>query len=307
MVIYADVVFLVNFLMDSFIILLTSIIIKKRVNYFFILLGGLLGSLSYCLLMFNPFLSQYYNPVISIFTIIIPILVVFRPKKIKEFLKQFLVINICAFFIGGLTTALFFYTNAKNYLGEMLSFSVENFSIKMLIFSCSFAYIFIKIYRIVLTKKMTKKQHIIDIKIKDSNNETTFKALVDTGNTLKEPMSNKHVIVLEFDYFKDFIPNEMKLIFYEKNENDIAKIYEALEKIDDADFLNNFRIIPFKSIGNENGILIGIKIDDVEILDDTKKIYLNNVYVGIANFKLTNNDEFNALINPEIFEKEGEV
>ncbi len=302
MVIYADIVFLVNLIMDSFILLLATILLKKKKNVFLIIFGGFLGSFLYCFLMFNAYLSQFYNPITSLFTIIIPQLIVFKPKKLKDFFKEFLIINICSFLIGGLTTALFFYTNAKNYLGEMLSFSVENFSIKLLLFSCSSTYIFIKIYRLVLTKKMKKQQHIIDTTIKKNSQKVTFKSLVDTGNTLKEPISNKHVIILEFDIFKNFLPNELKLLFYEKNDNDITKIYEALDKTNDVDFLYNFRLIPFKSIGNENGVLIGVKVPEVELFEENKTHKLKDIFVGIANFKLTTSEDFNALINPEIFE-----
>ncbi len=303
MIIYADVVFLVNFLMDTFIIFLTSILIKKRVNKFLILLGGFLGSLFYCLLMFG-FSSKFYNPFTSLFTIVIPILIVFRPKKIKEFLICFVTLNICAFFIGGVTTAFFFYTNAKSYLGELLNFSVANFSIKLLIFSSSFTYIVIKIFRLNISKKMQKKQHIVNVVLNYKNIRKNFNALIDTGNTLREPTTNKHVLILEFSICKDFLPNELKLLFYENKDKDISKIYEAIEKIENLDFLNSFKLIPFKSVGNENGMLIGIKADKMKIFDEEKTHLIEDFYIAIANFELTTTNNFNALINPEIFEQE---
>lgn len=301
MVIYADVVFLINFVMDIIILYITSIIIKKTTNKVRIIIGGFIGSVFYCLLMFSC-LNKYYNPFTSLFTFIVPLIFVFRPRSIREFLKGFFVLNISAFTIGGFATGIFFYTNAKNYIGELLTFTVNDFSIKLLIFSSSFTYISIKLIRLKINERMQKKQHIVSIKIKNNNISKQINALVDTGNTLKEPMSDKHVIILEFAVFKDFLPNELKILFYEQNQTNITKIYDAIAKIDDSTFLEKFRLIPFKSVGNESGTLIGIRVDEVNIYDEMKKYYLKDIFIAIANFKLTQNDDFNALLNPEIFD-----
>lgn len=305
MIIYADVVFLINFVMDCFILFLTSLIIKRKTNVYVIIMGGFIGSFLYCMLMFYAPMSKYYNQFTALLTFLIPIMFVFKPKDLKSFLKSFLVLNVCAFFVGGVATALLFYTNAKNYLGELLSFSVDNVSLKLLIFSCCLSYIVIKIVRLKLSEKMLKKQHIVNVMLKHNNKQCSFNALVDTGNTLKEPTSDKHVIVLEFDIIKEFLPNSIKSLFYEYKDKNIEKIYEAIVICDDVLFINSFRLIPFKSIGNENGLLIGFKAEFIEILDEKKKIELNDIFIAVANFKLTSSDDFNALLNPQIFEQEG--
>lgn len=305
MIIYADVVFLINFVMDCFILLLASLVMKRHTSIYIIVLGGFLGSFLYCMLMFYSPISKYYNQFTALLTFLVPILFVFRPKNIKNFLKCFLTLNVCAFFVGGLATAMLFYTNAKNYLGELLTFSVSNVSIKLLIFSCCFSYIAIKFIRLKLSNKMMKKQHIVDVVLKHNNKECFFNALVDTGNTLKEPTSDKHVIVLEFDIIKDFLPNSIKILFYENKDDNIEKIYEAITMVDDISFISSFRLIPFKSIGNENGLLVGFKAELVEIIDEKNKIQSDDIFIGVANFKLTTSNNFNALINPQIFEQEG--
>lgn len=304
MIIYADVVFLINFIMDCFILFLSSVMLKKNKSAYVLIIGGFIGSFLYCILMFYSPISKYYNQFTALLTFLVPIIFVFRPKDIRSFLKYFLTVNACAFFIGGLATAILFYTNAKTYLGELLSFSVSNVSIKLLIFSCCFSYIAIKIIRIKLSEKMNKRQHIVNVNLRHNSKETSFNALVDTGNTLKEPISDKHVIVLEFDIAKEFLPDSMKILFYEYKDNDIQKIYEAITILND-ECINNFRVIPFKSIGNENGILIGFMADFVQITDESNELVLNDIFIAIANFKLTSSDSFNALINPQIFEQEG--
>lgn len=304
MVIYVDYVFLINFFMDTFILFGTSVIVKKRVNKFITIIGGLTGSMLYCLLMFYPKLKPFYNTFTSMIVISIPILFVFSPKSIKEFLKIFAILNILAFCMGGICTALFYYSNAGNYIGELLTYSFNDFSIKLLLFSCIGAYITIKIIRFTINNKMIKKQHIVELTIYNNDKNIKINALIDTGNTLKEPITNKDAIVVEFSAIKEFLPDEIKLLFYEKNENDILKIYETLEILEDYNFKKNFMLIPFKSVGNENGNLISIKVDKVLIYDNNKKYLIDDVYIAIINFNLTQNDDFKALINPSIFGEE---
>ncbi len=301
MVIYADVVFIINLVMDTFILFLTSIILKKRINKGLIFLGGLLGSMLYCMLMFYEPMSKYYNAFTSLFTFLIPLLIIFRPKTLREFLKTFITLNVCAFFIGGLSTALLFYTNASSYIGDLLNFTVDNFSIKFLFFSCSFSYVAIKILRLIITEKINKKQEIVSVEVNTDKNKIVFNALVDTGNTLKEPLEDKHIIITEFEIIKEMLPSELKLIFYEKKERDINEFTKLPLEI-----VNKVRMIPFKSIGNENGFLIGFRVEGVTIYTETDKYEIKDIYIGIASFKLSNTDNFNALINPEIFETKGD-
>ncbi len=261
-----------------------------------------MGSLFYCLLMFYEPIAKYYNPLTSLLTFLIPIIFVFRPKNIKELLRPFIVLNICAFFIGGVATALFFYSNANDYIGELIVFTVDNFSIKFLIFSCSFTYVSIKIARIIFLEKITQNKRVVDVKIKKDEMVAEFKALVDTGNTLREPTENGHIIIVEFDIIKKFLPDEMKLYFYEKEKSEEKLLY-IIEEINNRSEKNIFNIVSFKSIGNEKGFLVCFKIDEAFIFDEKENLHKKDVFMGIADFNLSISD-YQALINPEIFEEE---
>ncbi len=300
MVIYADVVFFINFVMNTFILFLTSIIVKKQVQKRLLFLGGLLGSFLYCMLMFYEPIAKYYNSFTSLITFLLPLVVVFKPKDIRTLLQTFIILNICAFFIGGVTTAFFFYTNANNYIGDLIVFTVENFSFKFLLFSCSFTYVSIKIARIIFIEKIIEKKRIMNIRASIKGKNINFNALVDTGNTLKTPSDN-HIIITEFEIIKEFLPNDVKLYFYEKEKN-IEKLYSMLENLIIQEPLMCFNIVPFKSIGNENGFIMAFKADEIYIYDEKDKCIKNDVYIGIADFSLSSGEEFNALINPKIFE-----
>lgn len=62
-------------------------------------------------------------------------------------------------------------------------------------------------------------------------------------------------------------------------------------------------IIPYKSVGNDNGILLGFKPDYV-ILQDDEKVYVENSVIGVCEEKLSNNKIYSGIFGLEIL-KEG--
>lgn len=297
--VYADVVFLVNFIMDFFIFWIVTKLIKKKIKLLNLILGALTASFLYCLLIFTQMFRPIYNIFAVIAILMISIMVCFKPKTIKEFITLIFLTNISAFFIGGLSIALFYFTNISDLLGNMLKFNINNFSFKLLIFSVCSTYIVIKLSISWYKRVIIKKQTFYNIKIYFENESVELNALVDTGNSLHEPISNTPVIVAEFFAIKEFLPDNIKVIYYEKNENDLSKMMEC---ISDKKMVGRMRLIPFSSIGKQNGMLIGFKADKVEILGE-KDIILENVIIAIYNFKLSSDGFYNALLNPEIFKE----
>ena len=288
--IYIDVLFLINFIMVYFILFVTNKLIKNKSSLKRISFTAFLSTLLYILtIIFIP-----YNKILSIFIIsfifIISIIICFKPKNIKDFSKLFILINLISFCIGGGSIAIFYYTNFNHFL----SFALNNFPIKFLVISILCTYIIIKLFLSWYKRIFLKKQSFYNITLYKNNTNVTLNALLDTGNNLKEPITKKPVIIAEFIALKPILPEKLKILFYEKQEDNLNKILELGHNVD-------LRLIPFKSVGKENGLLIGTKIDKLEIhIED--KIILKDVIVAISNFKLSNDNFYNALLNPELID-----
>ncbi|MCW7999704.1 hypothetical protein CFK35_17655 [Clostridium sp. cpc1] len=123
-------------------------------------------------------------------------------------------------------------------------------------------------------------------------------ALVDTGNSLKEPISQRPVIIVEFFAIKDLLPEKVQNLFLENEDLDLDEITDIMiESVDEI----KLRIIPFKAIGTENGMLLGFKPDEILIMDEsTEKKIEEEIVVGIYNNKLSNDNKYKGLLNPEI-------
>lgn len=281
--IYADIFFAVNFIMDLLIFWTVSKFIRGKIYFYKIFLGALAASILYCILVFV--FSLYYNIWIALLVLIIAVIITFRPKKILPLIKLIILVHIVAFTIGGMTTALFYCIDFSSFLANMFSFKFENFSLKILIVSTCIAFLFVKLFVGYIKRNIISKQIVYGVDISLGKSNLVFNALVDTGNSLHNGLTGNPIIIAEFDVIKNIFPDEIKLAIYER---DFEKL--CLSSI-------KFNFVPFKSIGNESGVLICFKPDYLKILVENEKI-ISDAEVGICNFCLS--DSYHGLINPDL-------
>ncbi len=301
MKVYVDVVLLINVVMNIIIYFLSSIFLMKKIKKLNLLLAGVVTGIIYCLFMFVPFLYGFYNIITSFFMVTVGIFICFYPFSKKEFLKILCVVHIVAFAIGGIGMAVFFTTNIGSYIGDMLSFTVSNFSIKILISSICISYVFVKILSNYMKTFRLRKEEFAEIVVSYKDCEISGTVLVDTGNSLKDTLTDTHVIILEFNMVKNLLPNELKLLFYEKKEDNLELL---MEKIKGTWIEKNIRLVPFSSIGNQHGMLIGFSPSKVVLKMEDKIFHINKVIIGISNFTIDKDRRFQGIINPEILDQD---
>ena len=103
-------------------------------------------------------------------------------------------------------------------------------------------------------------------------------------------LSNLPVVIVEKDILTGLIDN-----FILENINNILE-GKWLEETNSEIYDYKFRIIPFSSLGNKNGLLLGFKPDYIEINNDGDYIR-KEVIIGIYEDSLSiNSNEYNAII-----------
>lgn len=65
--------------------------------------------------------------------------------------------------------------------------------------------------------------------------------------------------------------------------------------------MSKFRVIPYNSIGKQNGLMLGFKADEVKIIIDEEERTIKNTIIGIFNQSF-NSQTYSALISLEIIE-----
>lgn len=146
--------------------------------------------------------------------------------------------------------------------------------------------------------KLTKKDMLCSLKIIINKKSKYIKAIIDTGNFLREPISKLPVVVVEKRALEKVIPEYVL--------DNLDKIIDGQE-VDLQDYMAKVRLIPFSSLGKENGMLLGIKADAILVETDEKSIVLSNAIIGIYNGILNKMGKYQALIGLDIIEGDEKV
>lgn len=248
-------------------------------------------ALLYCLLIFLTKYNKILNIILATCILLLGVYITFIPKKKSLFLKQVFIAYLSSFTMGGIGMGIFFYTNIGNVLGN----SISNISIKILIASTSMCYITSKIVINLYKKYIIKRQIFYKIKIYFKDKSVELNTLLDTGNSLTDPISKVPVIIVEFNSIKEILSDRVKIDFYKKRELEIESIFQ-----EDNDFKSRLRIIPYSSLGNKSGILVGFRPDKIEVIEQERKKEVSNTIIGIYNDELSKNGNYQGLLNPEI-------
>lgn len=213
-------------------------------------------------------------------------------------MKLFATFYTVSFVFAGGSFALFYLTNSKVYFGEGI-FYIKNISglkPSILIVGIIISIIFYKIASQFIYGKISKENMYVNLTVKLKDKKAKFKGLVDTGNSLMDPITNIPVIIVEFSAIKELLPYSIQEIFTINNEDDLNIISKVMYKSDEK---IKFRLIPFKSIGKNNGMLLGFKPDRV-IIENNEDKQISDIVIGIYNNHLTKDNDYAALLHPEI-------
>ncbi|MGI5998892.1 MAG: sigma-E processing peptidase SpoIIGA, partial [Lutispora sp.] len=219
-----------------------------------------------------------------------------NPYTLKEFGRIILVFYIISLIFGGAAFGIYYLINGIKFSYKGV-FYIESFPIKLLFVSIISAYIFVKFSWGYIISRIKREKILLDVSILKGSKRICLVALVDTGNSLTDPITNRPVIIAEYQAIKELLPEEIQKIFDENNENNLNTIASVLSK---SEWMTKFRFIPFKSLGVENGMLIGFKPDAVSIEDKRSRNYIKDTIVAIYNKRLSKDGEYSALLHPEI-------
>ncbi len=136
-----------------------------------------------------------------------------------------------------------------------------------------------------------------NLKVCNNGKEQTLRAMIDTGNLLKDPITNSPVIIIEKNKLSNILPKEI----LENTDKIINGRYEFSDEY--LKYASKFRVLPFSSLGKQNGMLLGFKVDKIEAEINNEEIIREDAIVGIYDKKLSNRNRYQGLIGLNYVEK----
>lgn len=296
MTIYLDVVLLENIILNYIIILSTAIISKSKINILRIIISSFIGGI-FAILNYITEFSLIFSMILKILISIIMIIIAFQNYNYKKVIKQLIFFYLVSFTFGGIAFMLLFLINPQNIIINGSHF-VGTYPIKVAILAGGVGFIVISIVAKIIKNKINKKSIICDLEIFYNGKNKKIKTMLDTGNLLKEPISNLDVVIVEKESLSEIISKDIL-------EN-MTAILSGRWIEEENIYSYKFKLIPFSSLGNDNGLLIGFKPDYIKIYNEDECIR-NDVLIGIYDGKLSKNNAYTSLIGLDILKKSNSI
>ena len=297
MEIYLDILVLENLVINYLILSVTAKFSRLRVSTLRLFAGAIIGALYVVFIILQPGIKIYYTTLAKILLSIFIVAITFSPRKVLPFIKTLVMFYIATFIFAGAALAFLFFHQQGGFVRNGIVYVFGQSKWSLMVFSFLTVGIILKIFWEVIQSKLTKERMVIPVKISFDNRVIDLSALLDTGNSLKDPLTNIPVMVVEFKALQELLPLEIKSIFEKSQEEDLNYVSAIISK---SKWFSRFRLIPFCSLGKENGMLIGFKPDYIEIGEEEEKRDIKNVIVGIYNRSLSRNEKYKALLGPEL-------
>ncbi len=292
MTIYVDIVLLENLLMNYIILFTTGMIARAKTNTIKLIFSGGIGG-SYAVISFMDILEIYSSITLKILLSVVMIYIAFKPNKIKTLCKQLVLFYLVSFAFGGTAFALLYFVKPQDILMKN-GLLIGTYPLKIAFLGAIVGFIVLQAALKSIKTRFHKKDMFCEIEIEIKGNTQKAIAMIDTGNLLKEPITGIPVIVIEQEKMENLIPEIIR------HAEEI--IQGNTEMLTDSD-MTRLRVIPFQSLGKQNGLLLGIKPDRVFIRLEEEEKQEKEVMIGLYPKNLTKNGAYQALIGLELLER----
>ena len=294
MTVYIDIILLENLCMNYIILFATAYIMKIKISHIRIIASSSIGAV-YSIMLYMQILPIYSSIFMKIILSVVMVYISYAPKSVKIAIKQLIIFYLISFAFGGCAFALLYFVKPQDIFIKNGVY-IGTYPLKIALLGGIVGFVITYIAFKIIKNKATKEEMIYKLKIKINDKTVEVNALLDTGNKLKDPITLVPVIVIEKQKLYNFLPEEILENIDKIIGGDSNKLIEENIK-----YMSKFRVIPYNSIGKQNGLMLGFKADEVKIIIDEEERTIKNTIIGIFNQSF-NSQTYSALINLEIIE-----
>ena len=236
-------------------------------------------------------LPLYTSIIAKIILAVVMVYIGFNPQSTKKMWKQVLIFYLTSFVFGGVSLYLIYFIRPQEALIKNGMFAGQ-YVFKVIFLGAILAVIVIKFSIKIIKTKINTKDMYCNIEIKLDSKIIKTKAMIDTGNLAKEPITNTPVVIVESSLLESYLPKELLRNIDNVLAGDLKNVPE--------NYISKLRCIPFSSLGKQNGLLLGMKAEEITIIIDDEKKIKQNVIIGIYEKSLTKRGEYRALVGLDL-------
>ncbi len=266
-VIYIDVYFLVNFFMNIIVLAMTGRFLRQKNCWYRLSIAAMAGTLSACgLFVWNKGQEGgFIGYFVFGITIFMMVLCAWGRDSKKGILYKIIACLLQAYLIGGVLNYFYYHTSILNQSSLVCWMLI--ITVIVLLLCCIWAW---------LEKELLKKEYYYEVSIKIGERIVHGTGFVDTGNHLVDPLSHQPVSVVS----RHLLGEEQQLVESER-----------------------VRMIPFTSVGKENGLMRGIRGDYMCVRREKKNNLIQNPILAIYEEKFSGKEKYDILLHPDCVPK----
>lgn len=281
-VVYADLTFLVNFIMDFVLLWITNRLVGISLRYWRLLAVSLLAALYGTGSLFPGWQILYCLP-LKIAASISLVWLAMRPLTWPQFKKGVLFFYILSFTAGGAAQAFsymvdfrpawispaWFWLGAGLFCLLFIAYQGEHYFLRRLVPGLL--------------------RYEVCIKIEGRN--CTAQGFLDTGNGLCDPLTRRPVIVTEYAILRECLPEDLRLILDRQGRGE-----DCWQAVSSTSWAHRLRLIPFRTVGQPHGIMMGLRADEVVVRMNEQEVVCHDLVIGIYYDRLSRDESYQMLI-----------
>lgn len=264
MVVYYDLIFLMNFIYQFGVFGITNRILHMGASTLRIIFAAIAGCVAYVLtiVIINDVKDHYFLLLlVSLVVDVIISVIVFRLVSIKQLIKTiFTELATCICLAG--------------VLGLLNNFLQDSYLLLTGTMAVVFLALMISTIRNVFVQHVLNRENIVSVVLKQGNRTCASYGLLDTGNTLTDPISGKPVCIMTMDLFRTLFPDT------------------------NVNSLNGYRMIPYCSVGKSKGLMEAFFLETMEVKKEEVSCY-HHVLCAICKEHFSGGAKYEMILHPK--------
>lgn len=301
MIVYLDVIFVLNFIIDFLLLYLTARFAGSNVIVPRLLAGSIIGAL-YTVLLFFPPLSFLYTFVIKLLFSVVMIMVTFGFRRWLYLLRHLALFYFVSFIAGGGMFALhYFWQDSISILSGVALIQtkgvVHPVTITVILLGIPLVWWISRNSHRMIGNAKRLGQLLGSVRIEVAGRSLDCIGLVDTGNRLYEPITRIPVMIIELACIKEVLPPEVVRIA-EQGVN-LAENWDNYENLE-ANWLSRIRLVPFRGVAKKTDFLLAVRPDRIEVKINDQVFSPHKILIGLNPEMLSTDRRYQAIIHPDI-------
>ncbi len=285
MTVYVDLLFAVNLMINTLLLAATAALAGERLRRLRLLSAAALGAL-YCVLMFFPQADWAFALGMRLATGAVMVWVGVPTHGLWRYLRALLFFYVSLVTFGGGMYLFYTFTAA----GARMVYSNGIYYIDLplwLLLALSFLFYGMIRLAAFLRQKQHPVEGLVEVEIALDGAFRNVRALIDTGNSLQDPLTLAPVMIVEAAALEGCLPEELLQAVKREDSG-------ALEALSRRHRELKCRLLPYHGIQGGGRLLFALRPDWIRRLPDGKPV--EQVLLGLTAARLDGMGEYRALL-----------